>query len=146
MSAHAKQQAQLPVAGVHTAHVTATAEESCRITVGNIDVPAHIATHIPQLAAGQKVLAHLDEQGDWLVVAAWPSRDVKPFLRFDPGTGTLLIEAARLQLKGVAGVELRCQDGVVQLGMDGKVQIQGTEILSSAQGSHRIEGGSIDLN
>jgi len=109
-------------------------------------VTAAIATHIPGLQPGQRVLALPAEPGGWLVIAAWPADGQGGPYRFDPATGTLHVEAARLQLAGLAQVELRCGDALVRLSLDGKVQILGAEVLSSAVGAHRIEGASIDLN
>lgn len=107
---------------------------------------AAIATHIPGLQAGQRVLAMRAGPDGWLVIAAWPAAGQPGPYRFDPATGTLHVEAPRLQLAGVAQVELRCGDARVRLSLDGKVQILGAEVLSSAVGAHRIEGASIDLN
>lgn len=107
---------------------------------------AAIATHIPGLQPGQRVLATQVEPDGWLVIAAWPAAGQPGPYRFDPATATLHVEAPRLQLAGVAQVELRCGDALVRLSLDGKVQILGAEVLSSAMGAHRIEGASIDLN
>jgi hypothetical protein len=109
-------------------------------------ITAAVATHIPGLQAGQRVLATQAEPGGWLVIAAWPAAGQPGPYRFDPATGTLHVEAPRLQLAGVAQMELRCGDALVRLSLDGKVQILGAEVLSSAVGAHRIEGASIDLN
>ncbi len=130
----------------HPAVVVSAEGQGCQLTVGGERVQAAIATHLPMVVSGQRVLAWLDADAGWLVTAAWPHPDNPPVLRYDADAACLHIEATRLKLSGVASVALSCQDARVQLAMDGKVQIEGRDILSSALGSHRIEGASIDLN
>ena len=110
---------------------------------------AFVATHVPALVVGQRV-AFLNGGTDTtcLVVAAWPlaGHPAEPLLNFDASTGTLRIQAARLNLQALAMVELTCGETRIRLSLDGKVRIEGAEILSAAIGSNRIEGASIDLN
>jgi hypothetical protein len=68
-----------------------------------------------------------------------------PF-QFDTQTKVLRIQASRLQLSAVAAIELQCGDACMRLTLDGKVHIEGADVLSSAVGPNRIEGASIDLN
>jgi hypothetical protein len=144
-----------PLPQQQAATVLAVQGPTCVLALGGQDVDpttptattiAAIATHIPGLQPGQQVLATQAEPGGWLVIAAWPMAGQPGPYRFDPATGTLHVEAPRLQLAGVAQVELRCGDALVRLSLDGKVHILGAEVLSSAEGTHRIEGASIDLN
>lgn len=133
------------------ATVLAVQGHTCVLVLGGTDMEpatstATIATHIPGLQPGQRVLVTQAEPGGWLVIAAWPAAGQPGPYRFDPATGTLHVEAPRLQLAGVVLVELRCGDALVRLSLDGKVQILGAEVLSAAVGTHRIEGASIDLN
>jgi hypothetical protein len=58
----------------------------------------------------------------------------------------LRIEASRLQLTGLAGVELRCGDAVLRLTAQGELLTQAQSITQAAIGAHRLEGASIDLN
>ena len=44
------------------------------------------------------------------------------------------------------GIELRCGEAHVRITLDGKVHIEGNDIVSAAMCSNRIEGASIDLN
>jgi hypothetical protein len=113
---------------------------SCEIDIDGVRRMATISTHLPYLEAGQKVIAiDTGENSGWLIVAAWP-------IQFDASTGTLHIQAARLNLSALAVVELSCGDARIRLSLDGKAHIEGAEIVSSAIGSNRIEGASIDLN
>jgi hypothetical protein len=121
---------------------------SCEIDIDGVRRMATISTHLPYLEAGQKVIAiDTGENSGWLIVAAWPILgQAKPPLQFDASTGTLHIQAARLNLSALAVVELSCGDARIRLSLDGKAHIEGAEIVSSAIGSNRIEGASIDLN
>jgi len=137
------------VKSVGTQSIASVASTSCEIEIAGSICVASIATHIPYVLPGQRV-AVLDggEQAGWLITAAWPVCDSKieaPF-HFDPATGTLRIQAARLNLAAVANIELTCGEARIRLSVDGKMQIEGKEILSAAIGSNRIEGASIDLN
>jgi len=121
----------------------------CEIEVDGTTYPAAVATHIPYIVPGQQVAA-LDVGGHagWLITAAWPvtDRHIEAPFAFDPATGTLRIQATRLDLAAVANIELSCGAARLCLSVDGKAQIEGKEVLSAAIGSNRIEGASIDLN
>ena len=131
------------------ATVRSVAGAACEIDIGGLPHAAAVATHLPDLVPGQRVAA-LDGGLDagWLVIAAWPAPGPAqaPPLNFDPATGTLHIQAARLNLSALAQIELRCGEARIRLSLDGKAQIEGTEVLSAAIGANRIEGASIDLN
>lgn len=43
-------------------------------------------------------------------------------------------------------VELRCGPASLTLFADGRVEVRGTQILSRADGAHRLQGGSVHLN
>jgi hypothetical protein len=118
----------------------------CEVTVAGVTHLAAVATHVPSLLPGQRVMAAQSTEGDWLVVAAWPAAGSESPFQFDAQTRLLRIHASRLQLSAVGAIELHCGDARVRLTLDGKVQIEGAEVLSSAVGSNRIEGASIDLN
>ncbi|MDQ1818146.1 hypothetical protein RBA41_33090 [Massilia sp. CCM 9210] len=132
-----------------TATVKALAGAVCDIEIDGALYAAAIATHILSVVAGQRV-AVLDGGADagFLVVAAWPMPDaaVAVPLNFDAATGTLHIQAARLNLSALATIELSCGEARIRLTLDGKAHIEGAEVLSAAIGSNRIEGASIDLN
>lgn len=138
------------------ARVTEMSGTSVRLDMDGERHEAAVSTHLLGLGVGQRVLAvgsvgsgdTATDDPAWLVVAAWPQpeRSSAPALHFDTSSGTLHIEAAQLSLSAVAAIELRCGDTHVSLSVDGQVHIGGKQILSSAMGSHRIEGASIDIN
>lgn len=130
----------------HVATVASIDGARCLLDIGTARQPAEISTHLLALHPGQRVIALDDGAGHWLVIAAWPADANDPPYRFDAQTGTLHIQAPRLQLSALGTIELCCGDARVTLSLDGKVQISGAEILSAAIGPNRIEGASIDLN
>lgn len=138
-----------PAMVYRAAKVMSFAGTSCAIDLDGIACSASVAPHILSLQAGQRV-AVLDGGAGvgCLVIAAWPvdGKQAESPLFFDTATGTLHIQAARLNLSALATVELNCGEARIRLTLDGKAQIEGAEILSAAIGSNRIEGASIDLN
>lgn len=135
-------------AGYSIASITSISEPLCVIEIAGITYPATIATHLLNLRAGQRV-GVLDggDGAGWLVIAAWPQPDqLNTPIEFDSDSGTLRIQAARLNLSALATIELSCGDARIRLSVDGKAHIEGAEIVSAAIGSNRIEGASIDLN
>lgn len=130
-----------------TAIVKSVSAAGCEIDIGGVLRASAIATHIPGVVPGQRV-AVLEGDADCLVVAAWPPGDgsAAPPLHFDAATGTLHIQSARLSLEALACIELRCGEAHVRITLDGKVHIEGNDIVSAAMCSNRIEGASIDLN
>lgn len=132
-----------------TALVKSVSGAHCEVDIDGTVRTCAVATHILSLTPGQRV-ALLDggAEAGCLVVAAWPLHDsaVDMPLHFDAATGTLRIQAARLNLGALARIELQCGEAQLRLTLDGKVHIEGQHIVSAAIGSNRIEGASIDLN
>jgi hypothetical protein len=128
--------------------VTSVSTPQCEVTINGAPHRAIIATHIPFLVPGQQVaLIGGGTQEGWLIIAAWPlPGQAEPPMQFNPATGTLSIQAARLNLSALAMIELCCGDAKIRLSLDGRAQIEGAEIVSAAIGTNRIEGASIDLN
>lgn len=136
-------------AGSRTATVVLVDEGKVEIEVTGQRYRAALATHVPGVIEGQRVLAvDADLGADWLIVAAWPvaGSALAPPVKFDAATGTLQVRAARIDLTAVASIELVCGETSIRLNVDGQVSINGNEIISSALGAHRIEGASIDIN
>ncbi len=125
--------------------VVSTSGNTCEVDIAGQHHRAAIATHIPGLQPGQRVLVQGD-LADWLVTAAWPAPGAAPVFQIDVQSGLLRIHAARVQLSALGAIELNCGDASLRLSLDGKVQIEGKDVLSAASGSNRIEGASIDLN
>lgn len=106
---------------------------------------AQLATHLYGVCVGQQVWV-AGEAESCLITAAWPHPDAPQPLRWDAASGNLTIHATGLALDAVASVELRCGNARIHLDLAGQVEIAGDNILSSALGTQRIEGASIDLN
>lgn len=105
-----------------------------------------LATHLTAVQVGQKVLVWMESADSGLIVAAWPEPGLPKPISYEVATGTLRIEAPRLELQGVSRIELVCGAARVTLSLDGHVQLEGQDILSTAVGRNRVEGGCIDLN
>jgi hypothetical protein len=136
-----------PLPNQQMATVRSVEGHRCQLDLSGTTCSAFISPHLLSLQPDQRVVALHDSDNDaWLVIAVWPTEaDETPF-RFDAQTGALHIEAPRLHLSALGRVELHCGDARISLSVDGKVAISGTEVLSSAIGSQRIEGATIDLN
>lgn len=112
------------------------------------------STHLPRLVTGQNVLVAMagPEAGRHdlapLIVAAWPAADAPacPPWEFDRASGALSLRVASLELEAVQSVLVHCADTRLQFTRDGQVQIRGQAITAAAVETHRIEGGSIELN
>lgn len=126
---------------------------------------AALASHIPGLVEGQTVLLAVvvaedrapeaavkpDPAGTEslpLVIAAWPApgAPITPPWHFDRSTGTLSLAANNLELGAVNSVLLNCGEARMQFTRDGVMELRGQSITSAAIETHRIEGGSIELN
>jgi hypothetical protein len=126
---------------------TVNALDGARIGVeyGGVQYDAQLATHVPGVALGQRVLVAFDDAA-CLIIAAWPQANQAPLLQFDAALGRLQINAAQLDLQALGTLELVCGPTRISLDASGRLEIHGNDILASAIGAHRIEGGSIDFN
>lgn len=115
------------------------------------------AMHVPLLQPGCRVLAFHDPASDeWFVHAAFAAAaagttgalhaTAPAVMQFDAETRTLRLDASRLQLNALDSIELACGTARLKITLQGAVHIMADSITSSAVGSHRIEGASIDLN
>ncbi|GKT19400.1 hypothetical protein AVHY2522_22330 [Acidovorax sp. SUPP2522] len=119
---------------------------------------AELASQVPGVIEGQFVLAALGSGQEApapgggplpsLIVAAWPcpGAPATPPWQFDRATGALSLEVTHLDVSAVSRVLLRCADARMQFSQDGSVETRGHQITSAAVETHRIEGGSIELN
>ena len=71
--------------------------------------------------------------------AAWPVSPRPQQVEIDADGERLLVGAQRQLV-------LRCGAASITLESNGKVSIRGTQIVSEADGAHRIRGGSVQLN
>lgn len=115
------------------------------VDVDGVQHEAQLATHVPGVALGQRVLVALDGAA-CLIIAAWPQANQTPLLQFDAALGRLQINAAQLDIQALSTLELVCGPTRISLDVSGRLEIHGNDILSSAMGAQRIEGGSIDFN
>lgn len=58
----------------------------------------------------------------------------------------LVVERRRIVLAASTEVVLRCGEGSITLGADGKVTIRGLDVVSSATRTQRIRGGAVRIN
>jgi len=69
----------------------------------------------------------------------------------DPGSSSLpaidlVVERRRIVFEAKSEVVLRCGEGSITLTAEGKVQIRGLDVVSSAERTQRIRGGSVRIN
>jgi uncharacterized protein DUF6484 len=57
-----------------------------------------------------------------------------------------LVDGRRVLIEAADEVVLRCGEASITLQRDGKVVVRGTRITSTARGTHRIRGGSVQIN
>jgi hypothetical protein len=57
-----------------------------------------------------------------------------------------VVDGRRVCIEGRDEVVLRCGEASITLQRDGKVVVRGTRITSTAKGTHRIRGGSVQIN
>lgn len=148
MNKSALQRAVSIEAGHHTAEVLSVSlDHTADVQVEGITRYAiPLAAHITTIQVGQKVLVWMESAEVGLIVAAWPVPGGAAPISYEVATGTLRIEAPRLELHGVSRIELACGSSRVTLSLDGQVLLEGQDILSTAVGRNKLEGGSIDLN
>jgi hypothetical protein len=56
------------------------------------------------------------------------------------------VDGKRVVIEGQEEVVLRCGEATITLSRDGKVTVRGARIVSTARGTHRIRGGSVQIN
>lgn len=146
--------------GLFPAQVLRVGHDETVILCHDREWRAALASQVPGVITGQSVLVALpagdsDSTGTEgsaplpaLIVAAWPAPGAPacPPWQFDRETGSLALEVAQIDLAAVGRVVLRCGDTRMQFEKDGSVETRAHQITSAAVETHRIEGGSIELN
>ncbi|WNG42439.1 hypothetical protein F0U61_42365 [Archangium violaceum] len=56
------------------------------------------------------------------------------------------VDGQRVTIEGQDEVVIRCGEASITLRRNGKVVIKGTQLETSATGTHRIKGGSVEIN
>ena len=157
-SQHAADGALLPgPVWLHGKVLAVLSRDAVRVACAGQEQVLAVATHLPLLIAGQRVLAVSLDEAAALVIAAFPlhegqpnasaaDKQQPPLMHFDVATGTLCLQAPQLRLQGIASVELHCGDAVLRINAQGEIFSQAQAITQSAIGAHRIEGASVDIN
>jgi hypothetical protein len=89
-----------------------------------------------QLSVGDQVL--IWQQAEAVVVLGRVDRKL-PEVASDERPDELVLEANK-------NLTLKCGDGSITMRNDGKVLIKGKDLVSRAQQSNRIKGGSVSIN
>jgi len=63
-----------------------------------------------------------------------------------PGTLEVGLDGETLKLTAEHDIELRCGEASITLRRDGKIVLNGTNVLSASRGPNRIKGATIALN
>jgi len=127
-----------------------TSHGDVTVSVDGFDFQAVLATHIPPVFQGQRVLVATSRMPGCpsLIIAAYPTKEgypSAPFV-FDAVSGTLQIRGAKLMLLGEQEVVIECGPASFVVTADGSIKTRGERLLSSAIETNRIEGGSIEFN
>jgi len=101
-------------------------------------VAAH-AGHLPALAAEDPVMVFPVEEG---AIVAFALRRAGE----RPQQGFAVNRDGSLSVENDRAVTIRTAAAIVRLDADGRVQVDGREILSAADGRNRIQGTTIELN
>jgi hypothetical protein len=56
------------------------------------------------------------------------------------------VDGRRVVIEGRDEVVLRCGEATITLSRDGKVEVRGTRVVSTARGTNRIRGGAVQIN
>jgi hypothetical protein len=99
--------------------------------------PAQVGREVLVCFAGKEntpvVVGLVVEPGDQPSAADGPSVD-------------LTIDRRRIVLDARQEVVLRCGKASIRLTADGKVEVQGADVVSSARRTNRIRGGAVKIN
>lgn len=140
---------QFPLSGCITQVIHCDADKVLVALAQREPCAAAVSPQLLTLSAGQTVLVVIDPTGAMppLITAAWPmpgEMQEQPWA-FNSNTGELQLRASRLSLEADT-LMLRSGDAYLQLNADSTVELRGEQITSAAIETHRIEGGSIELN
>lgn len=140
---------QLPLSGCITQVIHCDADKVLVALAQGEPCVAAVSPQLLKLSAGQTVLVVIDPTGTMppLITAAWPMPGAvqeQPWA-FNSSTRELQLRASRLSLEADT-LTLRSGDAYLQLNADSTVELRGEQITSAAIETHRIEGGSIELN
>jgi hypothetical protein len=99
---------------------------------------------VPEHVGRDVLVCRANLQGEAVIVGLLVVPDA-PGLTDDPAID-LVVKRRRVVLEAKTEVVLRCGEGTITLGADGKVTIRGVDVVSSAQRTQRIRGGAVRIN
>lgn len=116
------------------------------VEVSGQQFEARIAVAEPlENAVGQEVVVTFIDGDSNQAIVIGLLREPRPATP-DERDDAIEIDAARLGLVAQRELVLRCGKASIRLTRDGRVVIDGVQIVSRAEGANRIRGGSIHLN
>jgi hypothetical protein len=126
---------------------------------GSSPVPARLLEGIDRVAlsrsdsVGREVLLVFDggDPGKPIVVGLLENR-IESLVRMEAPDESLgapkeiLCDGKRLVVDVSEEIILRCGEGSIMIGKNGKIVLRGTHLLSLSTGRNRIKGGSVSIN
>lgn len=61
-------------------------------------------------------------------------------------TQDIFVDGKKMVIEAKEQIELKCGKGSITIRKDGKIVINGTDLLSRSSGTNRIKGGSVGIN
>ncbi|OOG27887.1 hypothetical protein B1C78_02650 [Thioalkalivibrio denitrificans] len=107
-------------------------------TEAPLPVAAH-ASHVPPLEPGDQVIVASTAEGLVMI-----SRLRRPGER--PSQGFSVNEDGSLSVASDRGITIRTARAAIELRADGRLCVDGREIYAVADGLHRLQGATIELN
>lgn len=101
-----------------------------------------------RLAASDGPPARL-AKGDWVLIAVSGAGARRPLIlgRIGPSAAARPPETPdHLIIQASQALTLKCGQGSVDIRADGKILIKGKDVVSHAQATNRIKGGSVSIN
>ncbi|MFO0612648.1 MAG: DUF6484 domain-containing protein [Polyangiaceae bacterium] len=87
------------------------------------------------------LLVFIDDDPELPVIVGLLRRRLVP-----QGGGAEAVRERFLALEASEGIRLRAGDASIELRPDGRVEIRGTEVVSAAESTNRILGGTVAIN
>jgi hypothetical protein len=99
----------------------------------------------PEMAGSEVLLLFIDNDPQQPVILGLLAEE-HPEADLRQAPDEIRVDGHRLHLEAYDEIVLRCGESSVKLRADGKITIKGKNLLSRATGTHRIKGGSVDIN
>lgn len=135
-------QSDLEQSQTHVASVLETSNgEALRISIENASNPLTVAAHttnVPWLEVGDQVLVSLTSLGPIITHRLRRPQEV-PGVSFEVRDGVA-------QLDNVRAIQLKAGKSTLELNADGRVRLDGTEIVSWAEHRMELVAATIEIN